>query len=59
MKLHRLLTVLFIAAIVIHVFQVGISLPRALLSPLGGAGGGLFSIYSLNISDYRHNSRRF
>ena len=30
MKLHRLLTVLFIAAIVIHVFQVGISLPRAL-----------------------------
>ena len=30
MKLHRILTVLFIAAIVIHVFQVGISLPRAL-----------------------------
>ena len=30
MKLHRILTVLFIAAIVIHVFQVGVSLPRAL-----------------------------
>ena len=30
MKLHRVLTIVFVASIVIHVYQVGIALPRAI-----------------------------
>ena len=33
MKLHRLLTVLFAVSLVIHVFQMGITLPYAISTP--------------------------